>query len=217
MKKIQLAIAAAGMLVASVMPASAQLFNWSGFYYGASAGYNRHWTKIWDDGGWFVGGTQRYDVEGFIFGLNAGQNFQSGIYVYGYEGDISYSTASGTNNFGGTSDPVHQDARFIATLRSRFGVAQDRTLYYLTGGFAFSNSKTVITQSPSWVSKDFNYGGVVGGGIEQALANNPNWTWRIEALWLLFARQGFDDGVSSYPMRYQNSDLIVRIGLNVKK
>jgi hypothetical protein len=98
----------------------------------------------------------------------------------------------------------------------RNGVVQGNTLYYLTSGFAFSNAKASIdTGVGTWTAR-FQYGGVIGIGMEQPIANNPNWTWRAEALYLLYLRQSMDGGVSGYDVRLQNSDLIVRFGVSVK-
>lgn len=211
MKKFALAFCFSWTLL--VGPASAQLFNWTGFYVGGSAGYQKHYTKWHDDGGWLiVDDVYKKSVDGAIFGLLAGQNFQSGVWVFGYEADINYSTASGTFEW---IDPVKMDARLLATARLRGGVVQDQNLFFVTGGLAYGNAKTEIVQSPSWIEDSWKLGWVAGGGWERAL--NQNWSIRLEALWVQFSTKNFRDGVPSYPMRVENSDLIVRVALNLRR
>lgn len=215
MKRYKFTLALIAALIAT--PAAAQLFNWTGFYYGGSAGYNQHHTKWWDDGGWVSPGLYKQTVDGAIFGLDGGYNWQFGNWVFGIETDYAYSTAKGTYNWTFNPYPVHMDANWLGTTRLRAGYAFDKTLIYVTGGLAYSDSSTQIaTTFGNWNWNDWNIGWAAGGGIEQALANNPRWSVRLEGLWLQFKRYDFEGGIPSYPMRVQNSDLIIRIGLNYR-
>jgi outer membrane immunogenic protein len=71
-------------------------------------------------------------------------------------------------------------------VRGRIGYAQDRVLFYATGGYAFSkivgnlNVVGVISDSDTVHLK----GWTVGGGIEYAFAQN--WTARVEYLYVDF-------------------------------
>jgi hypothetical protein len=81
-------------------------------------------------GAWPVGGGQ------------AGVNWQVGPWVYGVEGDASYTTLRGDNTcfsgLGGIN--CEHVVNSLATLAGRAGFAWDRSLLYLKGGGAWTNT-----------------------------------------------------------------------------
>src|SRR5262249_11789189 len=139
--------------------------------------------------------TESYKVSpaGFLGGLQLGYNWQTGAFVFGVEGDIQGTgqqntvcvvTCSVSGAFFGT---VQQKLPWFATVRARAGVTVDRSLFYVTGGAAFGEVKTTVTEvnGPGAVvavsESKTKSGWVVGGGIESALTGN--WTAKIEYLY----------------------------------
>ncbi len=196
-------------------PVVAPAFSWTGCYAGGTLGYNKHRTHWLDIGNWVDGDPHNLSDGGVIYGLDAGCNWQTGALVLGAEADISYSHAH--NNFlWGVSTQVESKAKWIGTARLRAGLAMDRTMLFVTGGGAASNSSTVWTDpSGVWTWDDRNYGWVWGGGIEHVLSD-PRWAVRLEALYLRFKTYRANGGISSYPIDVQYKDLIVRVALNYR-
>jgi outer membrane immunogenic protein len=97
MKKIVLSLTAAAALSGfamaggDIVPAPAPLYDWSGFYVGATFGeaWNADVTLRDVDGYDGGGGTGdfSYDVDGIMGGLYAGYNWQNGNFVFGLEGE----------------------------------------------------------------------------------------------------------------------------------
>src|SRR5215212_5250219 len=108
MKKLTLALAAATALISApalaadlgVRPmakapayvAPVAYANWNGFYIGAQVGYQwgRNRERDFDALG-FTGFAQDWDSDGIVGGVHAGFNFQTGVIVWGIEGDIEAS------------------------------------------------------------------------------------------------------------------------------
>ncbi len=102
------------------------LFNWTGFYVGAYAGYG--WGSA-------IGG----NADGFLGGLQAGYNIQvSSSVVLGVESDITFTSIDdkvGTAKFG---------VDYLGTMRARLGYSIDRVMFYATGGLAYGRGDLEI-------------------------------------------------------------------------
>ncbi len=141
----------------------APVFTWTGFYGGLNAGYG--WGG--NPGGVFQGPV------GGMFGGTAGYNYQLGQFVIGAEGDFDWAGMRNDNTFGRASSRMSVDS--MLTARARAGVALDRALIYLTGGYAgaevtgsvFDVGNGVFQSSSGWRN-----GGVIGAGLEYAFTNN---------------------------------------------
>ena len=72
-------------------------YDWTGFYVGGHIGYG--WAdKSWQD---LVGfGTVSHKADGFLGGGQAGFNYQTGMFVLGVEGDVSWADIKGGSNLG---------------------------------------------------------------------------------------------------------------------
>src|SRR6185437_2529291 len=67
-------------------------FSWSGFYVGINGGYG--WgTSSWSNGAVFG----NFDTKGYLAGGTLGYNLQTGVWVWGLEADLDYSTLKGTD------------------------------------------------------------------------------------------------------------------------
>src|SRR3954463_15721237 len=63
-------------------------YDWTGFYIGGHVGYG--WAdKTWSDP--FNFGTVSHNADGFLGGGQAGFNYQVGQFVFGAEGDFTWS------------------------------------------------------------------------------------------------------------------------------
>jgi outer membrane immunogenic protein len=201
-------------------PVAAPVWNWAGFYIGAHGGgaWGRdditHSTIFAAPGAFAIdaaavtaSSSPLLNPNGFIAGVHAGYNVQTGSFVWGIEGDISYfrlrASANGTFPFpstvpGGPLAPptlsysanTSLTTDWLATFRPRLGFALANALLYVTGGLAVTNEKVDQTSGvlngatlASSISET-RLGWTVGGGIEYMLT--PNWTIRAEYLHLDF-------------------------------
>lgn len=180
-------------------------FDWTGAYIGVNAGGGFGKFKFEPS----LGTGLDITASGFLGGVQAGYNWQSGQIVYGVEADFQGSTVkSSISGFGGD---IETKIDWFGTVRARIGYTPvDRFLVYGTGGFAYGHDKTSAGGGFSF-SKT-NAGWTVGGGVEYAI--NTNWTFKSEYLYT-------DLGKSTFTIGGTNLDITdkfhtVRVGLNYK-
>jgi outer membrane immunogenic protein len=175
---------------------AAPLFSWTGGYAGVNVGYG------WGD---FNGGAAAItgNNSGWLGGVQAGYNYQMNQIVLGVEADWQLSNLE-SNIVGGGTATVDN----FGTVRARVGVAVDRFMPYLTGGYAFGNA----TVDPAGIAAEsnFHHGWVIGAGVEYAWTDNL--TTKIEGLWLNLA----DERYGNVPVRAGYEGAVLRAGLNFK-
>lgn len=186
MKMIQLVAASAIALLSSVSAYAADMvapsqpvYSWAGGYVGIQGGYG--WTDAKFTEGPFA---EKENFNGGLLGVHAGYNFQSGAFVYGLEGDVSYNWNK-TDIFDGF---MNARADWQGSLRLRAGYALDRVLIYGTGGVAIANGVVKYPGFPINVQSNKTFTGfTVGAGAEYAFAEN--WTARLEYRYTDFGKQ----------------------------
>lgn len=217
--------------VTKAPPMAAPIFNWTGFYVGANAGYAWGRTRATDivaSNGlcWVVCGSEwGTDVDGFTGGLQAGWNYQVQNWVVGVEGDVGYLGVDGVavNPFGaGGTTVVETRGGWFATLRGRAGVlVSPTTLAYVTGGGIYADTRTNVhtiagAVVPISTSRADGFGWTAGAGFE--MAADPTWSWKLEYLYydLGSDRVGgvcCGGGVIQY-FNVKQTGHIIRLGLN---
>ena len=144
---------------AGVMPVA---YDWTGFYVGGHVGYG--WAdKSWQDGFGLFGISQQ--ANGFLGGGQAGFNYQVGQFVFGVEGDMSWSGMKGSTNTLASS--FNTDVDWTATLTGRLGMAFDRWLVYGKGGAAWARDRytTNFYTFPGTEVTDTRLGWTAGAGV----------------------------------------------------
>ena len=92
------------------------------------------------------------------------------------------------------------------TLRGRAGYAMDRTMPYVTAGYA---GGTTHDDNGTSTTDTYHNGWTAGAGVEMALTDN--WTAKVEGLYVHLEDKGFPGGGTS------GADLgLARIGLNYR-
>ncbi len=202
-------------------------FSWSGCYIGVQGGgawgRSRHINRT---AGVNFNITDSYDVDGFLVGPTVGCNFQTGGFVFGVEGDWSWSSKEG-GAFGNLpfSTTVFNETRehWLATFRGRLGFTWDRVMIYATGGGAFADIEARATPAPASgiaaISESrTRFGWTVGAGLEWAFS--PNWSIKGEYLFVDFKNVGyFDPPPAGFNNRAGGVPLhnhIVRVGINYR-
>lgn len=167
------------------------VFNWTGFYAGAHAGW-----------GW--GDTTSGDLSGYAIGAQLGYNHQlvSGM-VLGVETDLSFSGVDGA-----TAGGVFT-ADYIGTLRGRLGYAFDRILLYGTVGLAYAGGDLRVG---AFSSDQSHYGYAIGLGIEGMVTNNVS--LRLEYLYTDFGTRTYQTVLGPRAVGFDASQL--RLGVNYR-
>jgi outer membrane immunogenic protein len=157
-------------------------YNWSGFYLGAQVGYawnaqdnyTREFRGVVPDGFF-----QPYRTEGVVGGLHGGYNWQFRQFVLGIEADGEGADIRGGYRLANASGTDFR-LRDQASIRGRLGVAYNNSLFYVTGGAAFTDIQH------TYVSANIVFEGIssertgytVGAGWEYGFA--ANWSARLE-------------------------------------
>jgi outer membrane immunogenic protein len=156
----------------------APVYNWTGFYIGIHGG--GAWAdKKWEDtstscipvGGYSLisgacGDQGSHKAKGALGGGQAGFNLQAGNFVFGIEGQWSWSSLKGSNsrsvngviNFGGGNDGLSlltglsTRVRDLGTIAGRLGVVvgtSGAVLLFVKGGGGFADDKFTATTTGS--------------------------------------------------------------------
>lgn len=164
---------------------------WTGFYVGVNAGYGF--------GSADAGAGGDFDPKGFLVGGTLGYNLQTGIWVWGIEGDIAYSAMK--DDVAG----IEAKVPWFGTVRGRIGYAGWGSLLpYITGGAAIAKLEVDGAAGGS----DTKVGYTIGAGLEYALYSN--WSVKVE---YLYADLGKFD-IAGTDVDFNTH--IVRAGLNYR-
>jgi len=155
-----------------------------------------------------------------LAGGQVGCNYQTGIWVFGLEGDFSWTDAKGNHvdPFGGS---YHHSTTldWVATATARLGIAFDRSLLYVKGGAAWDSGKYNMFLSPySYSDRLTRTGWTVGAGWEYGLT--PNWSVKLEYNYLDFGKDDvwWDYQYANDPWSYHVSQKmhVVKGGINYR-
>ncbi len=203
---------------APIARAPASVFTWTGFYLGIAGGGGWGDTRHTNSFNGATSGT--VDINGGLFGGTYGYNWQSGSWVFGLEGDISWSGIRATFNDTGTgfcAAPLAcvTDLRWLGTGRARLGYAWGQSLVYGTGGVAYGNVRATVTNSACCNSETHTrVGYAVGGGFETAFSTN--WSVKLEYLYVNFGTKANYTAVGIIAENVFLDSHIVRAGLNYR-
>jgi len=211
------------------------VYNWSGCYLGAQGGYgwgrSQHIAKGTIDGVVNPTGpagtpiTEKYRVDGGLAGGEVGCNLQNDRWVFGVEGDGSWSGMKGSSfdipPFTVTTLSTTEQ-RWFATARGRIGYAFDSAiiihvpvLFYITGGAAFAGLDIGVLGSNPVTESHTATGWTVGYGSEYALSGN--WSLKSETLYARFSDTASHQFVATTNYRdVPMHQWVWRIGLNYR-
>jgi len=180
-------------------PPVVPVFNWTGWYIGANAGYG--WgsstnPSIPGDDGLFPS----LSPKGFIGGGQLGYNWQvNPNWLLGLETDFQGADikASGSNPFdvidpatgaviGTGAASLSEKLDFLGTARVRAGLVYNNWLLYGSGGLAYGNVKSTIGfidttgDAIAGSRSETRVGWAAGGGVNYLLT--PNWILGVDFL-----------------------------------
>ena len=183
-------------------PSSAAPWNWTGFYVGINGGYGfgkSNWTNV-------AGTTGDFNVRGALAGGTIGYNLQTGMWVWGLEGDVDASWIKGTD----ATICCETKNEWLATARGRIGYAFDRWLPFLTGGAAFGDVKMTPVGFPAETSTKIGW--TAGGGLEYAFQGA--WSAKVEYLYADLGKASCSVAICGATTDVTFKTSIVRGGIN---
>ncbi len=219
----QIGAAADLPIKAPVQPTAPAPYSWAGFYLGIEGGGGwadtRHANALNGIHSGNVG------ISGGLLGGTYGYNVQLGSWVFGLEGDFSWS---GIHKTFDDSVPDQffcmvpesplkcvTNLRWLGTDRARVGYAWDRLLVYGTAGIAYGKIEGTLVNAPFLVTAGDNTraGFIFGAGVEWALA--PAWSLKAEYLHSDLGNQTTYSVITTVPENVSLTNInIVRVGIN---
>jgi outer membrane immunogenic protein len=199
---------------------AAAVYSWSGCYIGGHVGGlwgETEWTSALPNNPIFTP-NQDHGYSSAIAGGQIGCNYQVNQIVVGIEGDLSWARVNRETfeDLDDVADFIRTRSDWYGSVRGRLGMAFGQSMFYATGGWAFSNidlTWKVTTALPSFTTTAHS-GWTVGGGWEYALTSN--WIGRLEYLY-------YDFGTHRLPLPFPNflQDAhprfhVARVGLSYK-
>ena len=201
--------------------APAPVTNWTGWYFGGNIG--AAWQTVTTGYTYFDEGQASYTRPSFMGGLQGGYNWQSGMLVLGWEGDISWSSKpNGAEAVDvGKGNALQGHITWLATARARAGLASGNALVYATAGLAVGGTKNtwspngILACDPLLCAKSGSktkFGYVVGGGLEYMLSRN--WTVGAEMLYVDLGSNVIANSAGDKKAHFRNEAVIARIKAN---
>jgi outer membrane immunogenic protein len=203
--------ASAADMAVKARPMPVAIYSWTGCYIGISGGGK--WARARDAINVpatvpLAATAIYYDTEPdtWLIGGQAGCNMQSGNWVFGVEGDAHAQRWSSLFTLGAgnpvpfvAGDQFGLRSDWQASVRGRVGYAMDRTLFYVTGGVAFTEVQSYSNWIPAGgfpgtiaYDRQVKFGGTVGAGIEYAWTNN--FTVGVEGRYTWYGTDRFGGG-----------------------
>jgi len=208
--------ASAADMAVKARPMPVPVYSWTGCYIGISAGAKGVQTR---DTAYYpafanapVSSLNLGELEDitWIGGGQVGCNYQTGNWVFGIEGDAHAQKWAVSSTLAGPvfppffafGDTFELRSDWQASARGRVGYAVDRSLFYVTGGAAFTEvrSYTSWAASPAPLARAAVIatddrtltGWTIGAGVEWAATNNI--TLGLEGRYSDYGTQRFNAG-----------------------
>jgi outer membrane immunogenic protein len=162
--------------------------SWARPYLGGNLGY-----------GWGSVDNNPAQPSGFVGGVQAGYNWNTGAFVFGVEGDIQATGADDTFAPWKFSNP------WFGTVRGRAGYVFDHFFVYGTGGLAFGELRA---ETFGLSETHTNAGWTAGLGAEFLFAQK--WSAKVEYLYVDLSNSNFT--ITGVPNGYRFG--VLRAGIN---
>jgi outer membrane immunogenic protein len=164
-------------------PAYVAAFTWTGFYFGGHIGGGWSRTDLSDPtavGFAAPGASFSNNNSAFLGGVQAGYNWQAGNWVFGIQGDGTWTGINASSSTPLIPAVIMNDkVDWLATATGRLGYAWGATLLYGKGGAAWVNNKySAVGGGANTSATQTRTGWTAGGGLEYGFSRN--WSGFVE-------------------------------------
>lgn len=202
-------------------PAPIPVFSWTGCYIGGHVGYgwgDKSWTDPIIAPGFEFAHTK---PDGFVGGGQIGCDYQTGPWVFGIEGQATWTdlSASSPDLLSATGTIATSKIDALGTITGRVGYAFDRSLWYVKGGAAWARDKYSGADliGPLYSASETRWGWTIGGGWEYAFA--PNWSFKVEYNFMDFGDKNTtftNFAGATFPFQIDQQVQTVLVGINYR-
>lgn len=207
-------------------------YSWTGCYVGIEGGGSWGRARSTSNGtnngvsnGTFGVAKTGTDISGGLIGGTVGCNYQLNQWVFGLEGDGSWSGEKGSSFLVPPFNTAFREnisQSWIATIRGRVGfVVNNNILLYGTAGGAFAdltiNEANTAPVAPGATETHQYSGWTAGAGVEWGFA--AHWSAKAEYLYMDLGRQGYFATTTTGCCTFQSTrltDNVFRVGVNYK-
>jgi outer membrane immunogenic protein len=181
------------------------VYNWTGCYGGA------HFGALFVQQDWGTLGAG--DDGGLVLGGQLGCDYQVSNWVFGVQGDLAWTDASGTHPDGLAPATLTDEwkANWLGSVTGRVGYAFDQLLPYVRAGAAWRHDNYDISGGNTTpTASGTRSGWTVGGGFEHTITRNLT----------MFVEYDFYDfgtrtvGFTSGPVDIKDRESVVKVGAN---
>jgi len=186
-----------------------------GAYIGVHAGFGSLTSTLTDRDNFIDRASVAHTEDGFSFGAQIGHNWVRCNVVLGIEADISFADYDSRNVYNLGNETVSRSTDWIASIRTKSGLAMGDLFIYVTGGFAFAEMTTnyaSVAPAGTFRIDGTRVGWVAGVGTEYVWSDRVRITGDV-----LYYDFGTDSAtISTGAERFDehHSLWVSRIGLN---
>jgi len=179
---------------------------YNGFYIGADVGYGTGDFEFAATDG------SRLDLEGdgATVGGHIGYNYQCSAFVYGIEGDMSWSGIKDDISANGAT--LEAETNYLASIRGRVGYDTGAALLFATAGIGFTDTEYTlnVTGVGNLNVSETATGFVFGGGVESMLSETIS--MRFEVLHYRFGEVYEETAANGITGTIEHNPTVFRIG-----
>jgi outer membrane immunogenic protein len=193
---------------------AAPLYNWTGFYVGAHIG-----GEFNGNSGFNSLVLSSYDAR-FLGGVQAGADYQlAPSWVVGFEGQYSWLGSNTATAIFPAGLVYNNNQRALGSLTGRVGYAWGPSLFYVKGGYAYSNNNETLTLGTTPIAfaldRSHRDGYTVGAGVEYMFA--PSWSAKVEYQYYDFGNSRFISPAFMVPFgSFSNDEHTLKAGVNYR-
>lgn len=181
------------------------IFDWSGFYIGASGAMaqgHADYEHLINSSFGGIGGTYENDFSGYALGGQAGFLYDFGGFVLGVEGQVFAADIFGNYDFVQYTNDTTTQIDLLAMATVRGGIVLDQVMLYGEIGYAGASvTAGQIYYNPNnlfdWSAAGWAHGYTIGGGAELAITDAIRLTFGYNYIDLMPVAFAGDDSQSN--------------------
>jgi outer membrane immunogenic protein len=193
---------------------AAPIYSWTGFYIGGHLG-----GAFSSDNSFSGLVLSNYDAR-FLGGVQVGADYQfAPSWVVGFEGQYSWLGRNNASSIFPAGLVYSNNQRALGSLTGRVGYAWGPALFYLKGGYAYSDNRETLTLGGAPIAftldRSHRDGYTIGAGVEYMFAQS--WSAKAEYQYYDFGSSRFIAPLALVPLgSFRNDEHTLKAGVNYR-